>query len=177
MAKWNIDPDHSVAAFKVHHMMVSHVRGQYNKLSGAVQFDPSDHSSFSLEVMVDATGLYTGIKKRDDHLASPDFFDVATHPTITFKSTGFTASGDGGTLTGDLSIHGITKSIPLEVAFSGPVISPEDFGGETTLGITATATINRQDFDMAWNVPLNDGGVMVGWDIGINLDIEADLEE
>jgi polyisoprenoid-binding protein YceI len=177
MAKWNIDPDHSVAAFKVQHMMVSHVRGQYNKLSGAVQFDPADRSSFSLELMVDATGLYTGIRKRDDHLASPDFFDVATHPTITFKSTGFTASGNGGRLTGDLAIHGVTKSVTLEVTFSGPVVSPEDFGGETTLGITATATINREDFGMAWNVPINDEGVMVGRDIGINLDIEADLEE
>ena len=177
MAKWNIDPDHSVAAFKVQHMMITHIRGQFNKLSGSAMFDPADHSTFSLEVMVDTTGLYTGIKKRDAHLSSPDFFDVATYPAITFKSTGFKASGNGGKLTGDLTIHGVTKPVNLEVAFAGPVMTPEDFGGETTLGITATATVNREDFGMAWNVPLDDGGIMVGWDIGINLDIEADLEE
>jgi polyisoprenoid-binding protein YceI len=177
MAKWNIDPDHSVAAFKIQHMMVAHVHGQFNKLSGSARFDPADHSTFSLEVMVDATGLYTGITKRDDHLASPDFFDMSTHPTITFKSTGFTALGDGGRLAGNLTIHGVTKSVILEVTFSGPIISPEDFGGETTLGITASATINREDFSMAWNVPMDNGGVMVGWDIGINLDIEADQEK
>ena len=177
MTKWKIDPDHSVAAFKVQHMMITHIRGQFNKLSGSAMFDPADHSSFSLEVMVDTTGLYTGIKKRDDHLSSPDFFDVTTHPTITFKSTGFTSSGNGGKLAGNLTIHGVTKPVSLEVAFAGPVVTPEDFGGETTLGITATATINRGDFGMAWNVPMDDGGVMVGWNIGINLDIEADLEE
>ena len=177
MSKWNIDADHSVAAFMVRHMMITHVRGQFNKLSGSAQFDPADRSSFSLEVMIDATGLYTGIKKRDDHLSSPDFLDVAEHPAITFKSTGFKPTGDGGLLAGDLTIHGVTQPVILEMAFSGPVVSPADLGGDTTLGITATATVNRQDFGMAWNVPMNDGGVMVGSDIGINLDIEADLEE
>jgi len=177
MAQWNIDPDHSVAAFKVRHMTVAHVRGQFNKLSGSALFDPADRSSFSLEVSIDASGIYTGIKKRDGHLASPDFFDMATHPAITFKSTGFTAAGDGGSLTGDLTIHGVTQPVTLEVAFSGPVVSPEDLGSDTTLGITATSTVNREDFGMAWNVPMDNGGVMVGLDIGINLDIEADLEE
>jgi polyisoprenoid-binding protein YceI len=177
MPKWKIDADHSVAAFKVRHMMITFVRGQFNKLSGSALFDPADRSSFSLEVMIDASGLYTGIKKRDDHLASPDFLDVAEHPAITFKSTGFTAAEDGGILTGDLTIHGVTQSVTFEVAFSGPVVSPADLGGDTTLGITATALVNREDFGMTWNVPINDGGVMVGMDIGINLDIEADLEE
>lgn len=177
MPKWNIDADHSVAAFKVRHMMITHVRGQFNKLSGAALFDPADHSSFSLEVTIDATGIYTGIRKRDDHLSSPDFLDVAKHPAITFKSTGFKAAGAGGILTGDLTIHGVKQPATMEVAFSGPVVSPADLGGDTTLGITATTVINRKDFGMAWNVPMNDGGMMVGPDIGINLDIEADLED
>ena len=177
MAKWNIDPDHSVAAFKVRHMMIAHVRGQFNKLSGSALFDPTDRSSFSLEVIIDTSGIYTGIKKRDGHLASPDFFDMATHPSITFKSTDFSAAGDGGSLIGNLTIHGVTQPVTLEVAFSGPVVSPEDLGSDTTLGITATTMINREDFGMAWNVPMDDGGMMVGIDIGINLDIEADLEE
>ena len=177
MAKWNIDPDHSVAAFKVRHMMVAHVRGQFNKLSGSAQFDPEDPSSFSLEVSIDATGLYTGIAQRDEHLASPDFFDFTTYPAISFKSTGFKATEGGGILDGDLTIHGITKTSTLEVTFAGPVVSPEDFGGETTLGVTATAIVNREAFGMVWNVPMGATGVMVGKDIMINLDIEADLEE
>ena len=152
MAKWNIDPDHSVAAFNVRHMMAAHVRGQFNKLSGSAQFDPADRSSFSLEVTIDATGLYTGIAQRDEHLSSPDFFDMATYPAISFKNTGFKASGDGGMLAGDLNIHGVTQP-----KFSGPVVGPENFG-------------------MVWNVPMDDGGVVVGKDIWIDLDIEADLE-
>jgi polyisoprenoid-binding protein YceI len=177
MAKWNIDPDHSVAAFNVRHMMAAHVRGQFNKLCGSAQFDPLDHSCFSLEVTIDATGLYTGIAQRDAHLSSPDFFDLAIHPAISFKSTGFKASGDGGRLAGDLTIHGITQPITLDLKFSEPVVCPEDFGGETILGITATASINREEFGMAWNMPMDDGGVVVGKEIWIDLDIEADLEE
>lgn len=177
MTKWNIDPDHSVAAFNVLHMMAAHVRGQFNRLSGSAQFDPGDRSSFSLEVTIDATGIYTGIAQRDGHLSSPDFFDLATHPAISFQSTGFKASAGGGSLAGDLTIHGVTQPITLDVKFSGPVISPKDFGGETTLGITATASINREDFGMTWNVPLDDGGVMIGKEIWIDLDIEADMEE
>lgn len=177
MTTWKIDADHSVAAFKVRHMMVAHVHGQFNTLSGLARFDPNDLSTFSLEVSINATGIYTGISKRDAHLASPDFFDVSTNPTINFKSTGFTVSGKGGCLTGDLTIHGVTKPVSLEVIFSGPIVSPQELGGETTMGITATGAINRQDFGMTWNVPMNDGGVMVGMEIAIDLDIEADLEE
>ena len=177
MAKWNIDPDHSVAAFRVRHMMVAHVRGQFNKLSGSAQFDPEDHSSFSLEISIDASGLYTGIPQRDEHLASPDFFDIENHSSITFKSSVFKAAENGGELEGELTIHGITRPTFLDVSLSGPVVSPEDFGGETTLGITATATVNREDFGMVWNVPMGEDGVMVGKDIMIALDIEADLEE
>jgi polyisoprenoid-binding protein YceI len=178
MAKWNIDPDHSVAAFSVRHMMVSNVRGQFNKLSGTANLDLEDYSGFTMEVLIDVTGLYTGISQRDEHLSSPDFFDVAKHPNITFRSSGFEAeSGSSGKLSGELTIHGITRPVSLDVTFSGPVKSPEDFGGETTLGITARASVNREDFGMAWNAPLEGGGVMVGKDIEIYLDIEADLEK
>lgn len=176
MTRWNIDADHSVAAFKVRHMMVALVRGQFNKLSGSVRFDPTGFSSFSLDLAIDAMGLYTGIVKRDQHLCSPDFFDVATYPAITFISTGFTVSREGGELAGDLTLHGVTRRVILEVGFSGPVVSPVDFGGETALGITARTAINREDFGMVWNVPMIDGGVMVGRDIEIDLDIEADME-
>ncbi len=178
MAKWNIDPDHSVGAFAVRHMMLANVRGQFNKLSGTAQFDPDNQSAFSLEVSIDVSGIYTGISKRDEHLKSQDFFDAASHPNITFRSTGFEALGDNeGILHGELTVHGITQTVELAVSFSGPVQSPEDFGGETSIGITARTIVNREDFGMAWNVPLDDGGVMVGNEIQIYLDIEADLEE
>ncbi len=178
MAKWNIDPDHSVAAFTVKHMMLANVRGQFNKLKGAIQFDFKDQSGFSLELTIDATGIYTGIGQRDEHLSSPDFFDVATHPAITFRSTGYKSQGDNtGTLSGDVTIHGITRPVELDVTITGPVKSPEDMGGETSLGITAKTSVNREDFDMTWNVPLAGDGVMVGTAIDINLDIEADLAE
>lgn len=177
MKNWNIDPDHSVAPFKVRHLMIAFVHGQFNKLKGTVHFDPDNPSTFSLDVSIDASGIYTGISKRDEHLKSPDFFDVATYPEIIFKSTGFSLSGSGGKLTGDLSIHGVTKSVILEVSLSGPVKSPEELGGETTMGITATASINREDFGMAWNVPLNGDGKVVGTEIMIDLNIEADMEE
>ncbi len=177
MAIWHIDPDHSVAAFNVMHMMIVHVRGQYNRLSGSVHFDPADRSSLALAVTIDAASLYTGIAQRDQHLCSPDFFDVPTYPVISFQSTGFKAARDGGRLAGDLTIHGVTKPIALDIKLSGPVLSPEAMGGETTIGITASASINREDFNMAWNVPLDDAGVVVGREIWIDLDIEADLEE
>ena len=178
MAKWNIDPDHSVAAFTVRHMMLANVRGQFNKISGTVQFDFKDQSGFSLEATIDATGIYTGIGQRDEHLRSPDFFDAAIHPNIIFRSTGFAVQGTNkGKLTGDVTIHGITRSVDLDVNIAGPIKSPEDMGGETSLGITASATVNREDFEMVWNAPLDNGGVMVGTDIEIKLDIEADLEE
>lgn len=177
MATWHIDPDHSVAAFNVMHMMIVHVRGQYNRLSGSVLFNPADRSNLALAVTIDAASLYTGIAQRDQHLCSPDFFDVATYPVISFHSTGFKAAGDGGRLAGDLTLHGVTKPITLDIKLSGPVLSPEAMGGETTIGITATALINREEFNMAWNVPMDDAGVVVGMDIWIDLDIEADLEE
>lgn len=159
-------------------MMVAHVRGQFNKLSGTVTYDQDDPTVFSLEMMIDALGLLTGIAQRDEHLQSPDFFDMAVHPTIVFKSGAFTpGGGKGGKLAGLLTIHGVSKPVVLDLSFSGPIRSPEDFGGEITLGITATATVNREEFGMIWNVPMDGGGVMVGKEIVIDLDIEADLEE
>jgi polyisoprenoid-binding protein YceI len=177
MARWNIDPDHSMAAFRVRHMMVANVRGQFNRLSGTAEFDQAAPTSFSLEVSIDAAGLYTGIAQRDEHLKSPDFFDVEAHPAITFKSTGFTAAGNGGKLAGDLTIHGVTRPVTMEAVISGPLKGPEDFGGETVLGISVTGKVNREDFGMTWNVPMDNDGIMVGREINVEMSIEADIEE
>ena len=130
-----------------------------------------------MEAVIDTTGIYTGIGKRDEHLRSPDFFDVATFPAITFHSTGFEASGGNkGNLTGQLTVHGITRQVILDAAISGPVKSPEEIGGETTIGISARTMVNREDFGITWNIPLAGGGVVVGRNIDIFLEIEADLE-
>ncbi|MCL7488899.1 MAG: YceI family protein [Desulfobulbaceae bacterium] len=176
MMKWNIDPDHSVAAFNVVHLTIARVRGQFNKLSGTLQFSSSDKSDLSLEVVIDAAGIYTGILQRDEHLSSPDFFDVATFPTIRFRSTDIETEGrNQAKLTGQLTIHGISRQVTLDAFFTGPVSSPEDLGGETAMGLSARTLINREDFGMTWNVPLPGGAVMVGREIEILLDIEADL--
>jgi len=174
VAKWIIDPDHSVAAFVIRHMMVADVRGQFNKLSGVVHFDPSNITGSSVEVTIDAAGIYTGIQKRDNHLRSADFFDVANHPRIIFKSGKVeTAGAKHFTIVGNLTIRGITKTITLDVEYSEPEKSPYD--GETTIGFAATTKTNREDFGLMWNVPLESGGVLVGKAVQIFIDMEADL--
>jgi polyisoprenoid-binding protein YceI len=156
-------------------MMVANVRGQFNKISGTISFDPDNMAASSVEVVIDATGIYTGIQKRDDHLRSPDFLDVEKYPLIHFKSTD--VAGVGGNqlrITGDLAIHGTTKKMILTAEFTGMEKSPY---GETSIGFTATGSMNREHYNIMWNVPLGSGGVMVGKEIRITLDVEADLKE
>lgn len=176
MAKWIIDPDHSVAAFSVLHLMIARVHGQFNRLAGTLLFDNEKQAGFSLELAVDAAVIYTGITKRDEHLRSPDFFEVAKFPAITFQSTGFEARANHKALIiGSLTIRGVTREVTLDAVFSGPVKTPEDLGGEMTIGLSAMTTINREDFGIVWNVPLPGEGLMIGRDIDISLEIEADL--
>ena len=176
MSIWTIDPDHSVAAFAVKHLKVAYVRGQFNKISGTVTFDPADIAETTVEAMIDAVSLLTGIKKRDDHVMSTDFIGVATYPLITFRSTKVEVAGaNRAKLTGDLMIHGITRPVTMDVAFSGPVKSP--FGGEVTMGFRAALTIDRFVFGVSWNEIMEDGGFMIDKDVHITIDIEADLKE
>jgi polyisoprenoid-binding protein YceI len=174
MVQWIIDPDHSVAAFVVRHMMVANVRGQFNKIKGTINFDQDNIAKSSVEVVIDTSGIYTGIQKRDDHLRSPDFLDVGKYPHIHFKSTNVEGTDKRQLrITGDLTIHGITRQIILLTEFTGPEKSPY---GETSLGFTASVSINREDYNIMWNVLLESGGVMVGKEIHITLDLEADLQ-
>ncbi|HAK88061.1 MAG: hypothetical protein A2077_00440 [Nitrospirae bacterium GWC2_46_6] len=174
MPKWNIDPDHSVAAFSVRHLMVTNVRGQFGKLTGTINFDPSDIAASSVELTIDVSSITTGIQKRDDHLRSPDFLDAEKFPSIVFKSVkAESMGGNKGRVTGGLSVHGITKQVSLDVEFSGPVKAP--FGGEICMGFSTETVINREDFGITWNEPLEGGGVMVGRELHLNIDIEADL--
>jgi polyisoprenoid-binding protein YceI len=175
MAKWIIDPDHSVAAFVVRHMMVANVRGQFNRISGTIYFDSDDMANSSVEVAIDASGIYTGIQKRDDHLRSPDFLDVERYRQITFKSTHIEATRENRfRVTGDLSIRGISRPVTLDAEYNGPEKSPYD---ETSMGFTATTRIDRGEYNIIWNVLLASGGVMVGKEVLIILDAEADLTE
>ena len=176
MSTWIIDPDHSVAAFAVKHLKIAYVRGQFNRISGTITFDPADISKTTVEATIDAANLLTGIKKRDDHVMSADFIGVSTYPFITFRSTKVVGVGaEHALLTGDLMIHGITRPVTMDVAFSGPVKSP--FGGEITRGFRAALTIDRFTFGVTWNEIMEDGGFMIDKDVHITIDIEADLKE
>ena len=174
MAKWVIDPDHSVAAFAVRHMMVSNVHGQFNKISGAIQFDPSDVARAAVEAEIDVPGIHTGIPKRDEHLTSPDFFDVAKYPKILFKSTRVDLTGGNHfKVSGTLTIHGVTRPVTFDTEYLGPVKGTEE--GETVIGFTATTAVDREDYGITWNVALLEkGGVVVGKEVQITLDVEAD---
>ena len=169
---WEIDPAHTSAQFAIRHLMVSTVRGDFRKVSGKVNLDDQDVTQSTVDATIDVASIDTGIAKRDDHLRSPDFFDVAKHPTMTFKSKKIEkGSGDGNyKITGDLTLRGVTKEVVLD--FEGnlkPVKSPQ---GKTLIGGMATTKINRKDFGLTWNAALETGGVAVGEDVTITIHIE-----
>lgn len=174
--KWVIDSDHSTISFAVKYLMLASVRGMINKVTGAVYFDPPDVVNLDVEVEMDASGITTGISKRDEHLRGTDFFDVSRYPRITFKSA--KAESLGGRrlrLTGDLSLHGVTRQVIIEGQYSGPVKLPESIGGETSLGFTGSTVINREDFGMKWGITPMEGGLVADREVLITLDIETDL--
>ena len=175
MKKWSIDPDHTVAALSVRHMMVANVHGQFNKVSGIIHFDPADIPHSSVEVSIDATAIYTGISKRDEHLRSEDFLNAGNHPNITFKSTRAESTGSNRfKVTGDLAIRGITRQITFEAEYFGPVKDPFEESGKS-IGFFASTSLNREEYGMTWNVAMESGGVMVGKEVKITLEVEADL--
>jgi len=174
MARWIIDPDHSSAAFSIRHMMIASVRGLFSRLGGSIIFDPLDKYHSSIELSIDASSIFTGIPKRDDHLKSADFFDIDTYPTITFTSVKIhSIDGNKAMVTGNLTIHGITREAVVSVEFSGPEKDP--FGEGLSMGFTASAVINREDFGLMWNQPMANNGIMVGREVQLFVDLEADL--
>jgi polyisoprenoid-binding protein YceI len=171
MPKWVIDPDHSVGAFSIQHMMMAHVHGQMNRVSGTIHLDTDDITSLTVELELDVSSILTGIQKRDDHLKSQDFFHIEKYPKITFRSS--KAAGFNSCLvSSEITIHGITLPLSLEVEIFGPVNSPF---GETSIGLTSRTTLNREDFGITWNEPVEKSGLMVGRDVEISVNIEADL--
>ena len=174
MGKWIIDPDHTVAAFSVRHMMVANVRGQFNKITGFIEMDSDNKEIIGIEAHIQADGIWTGIKKRDDHLRSPDFFDVEKYPEIIFRSSEIKGNLEKGIhVTGDLTIRGITRPVSSEVRYEGCVKSP--FGVEITIGLSTVIDINRGYFGMIWNETLENGGFVVGKQAHVFIDAEADL--
>ncbi|MBX3025177.1 YceI family protein [bacterium] len=170
-ATWQIDPDHSSAQFAIKHLMVSTVRGTIGPVTGTVTIDDGDLTKSSVTASIDAKGIDTRNQKRDDHLRSPEFFDVATFPAITFTSTAIEKAGDGAyAVRGDLTLHGVTKPVTLKV--EGSPTPMRDPFGNTKLGGTATTRINRKDFGLNWSKALDGGGVVVGDDVDVTLDIE-----
>jgi polyisoprenoid-binding protein YceI len=175
MANWEIDPDHSVAAFTARHFMITLVRGQFNKISGFIQFDPDNPTQGSVEAVIAAAGVHTGIPKRDEHLRSSDFLDVDHFPAITFKSSGIEAIGVNlFKVEGDLTIRGKTRSVTLDMEYLGQVKSP--FDEDVTIGFSASTRINRFDFDVNWNYEMEKGGLVAGKELFLHLEVEADLK-
>ncbi len=168
---YSIDPTHTVIHFSVRHLMVSNVRGEFTKTSGTITFDPSNPTASSVEATIDVDSLHTRDAQRDGHLKSADFFDIEKFPTITFKSTSIVPGGNGGEVTGELTIHGVTHPITLEV--EGPAPEIKDPWGLHRIGGSATGKLSRKEFGLTWNAALETGGVMVGDEVKITIEFEA----
>lgn len=166
---YQIDPKHSAARFKVRHMMIANVGGEFNTVSGTIDFDQAKPDQARVDASIDANSLHLGDPQRDAHVKGADFFDVAQFPTITFKSSKVAAAGSGYKVTGDLTLHGVTKPVTLTVDAVSPEVT--DPWSLQRRGLSATTTINRKDFGMAWNAPAG-GGVMLSENVEITLDIE-----
>jgi polyisoprenoid-binding protein YceI len=173
MPTYKIDPAHTAANFTVRHMMVTNVRGGFDKITGTLNFDPANPAASSVDVTIETGSINTGVADRDNHLRSADFFEIEKFPAITFKSTKVEVSGENrAKVTGDLTIRDVTRSVVMDVEFLGQTASPF---GDTRIGFEATTSINREDFGLTWNVALEAGGVLVGKDIKISIDAEAIL--
>ena len=170
-ATWQIDPDHSSFQFKVRHLTVSNVKGDFSKAKGVVTFDDQDITKMTVELTIDTASVNTGNAKRDEHLRSPDFFDVTQYPTITFTSKKVTRAGTNKLkVIGNLTIHGTTKEILVDV--EGPTSEVKDPWGNFRCGATGTANINRMDFGLKWNKGLDSGGLVVGEEVNIYIEVE-----
>lgn len=168
---WEIDPAHSSTLFAVRHLMVSTVRGEFGKVIGTVTLDENDPTKSSIEATIDTTSINTRNAKRDEHLKGPDFFEVEKYPTITFQSKKIEAVGEGTfKVTGDLTMHGVTKEVVLDV--EGATTPVKDPMGRMKLGGGATTTLNRKDFGIVYNRTLETGGILIGEEVEVTIDVE-----
>jgi polyisoprenoid-binding protein YceI len=168
---WEIDPGHAEVAFIGRHFMLTKVRGRFTDVTGEVRIGGSMADS-SVDVTIAMASVSSGSETRDEHIRSSELFDVETYPTATFRSTSVEWSGDHGVVHGDLTIHGVTRNVPLEVAFEGQVGDP--WGGQRAV-FSARTKVNREDFGVTWNVALEAGGVLVSKEVQIEIDLETVL--
>jgi len=170
-ATWNIDPVHTVAEFKVKHMMISNVKGQFTAVTGVMTVDEADVTKSRVEATIEAASVHTRDSQRDAHLKSADFFDVEKFPTLSFKSTRVTRAADGElAVAGDLTIHGVTREVVF--ALEGPTPPTKDPWGNIRMGLSATTKISRKDYGLTWNAGLETGGLLVGDEVTVTLDAE-----
>lgn len=169
--QWEIDSRHSQASFSIRHMMVSNVRGTISSIKGSANYDGKNVKELNVNAEMDVNSINTADADRDKHLKGPDFFDVAKYPTITFKSDKVVQDANGKfKLVGDLTMHGVTKKV--ELAVDGPTSIIKDPHGKERVGASATTRVNRQDFGIKYNSALDGGGLALGNDVDITLDIE-----
>ena len=182
MARWIFEPGHSAAEFAVRHMMVSHMRGLFKNVHGSIDFDPDKPADAAVEATIHAAGIWTGDDERDAHLRGPDFLNVETYPEIVFRSTEVRCVGEADfRVAGDLVLRGVPRPVVLAAHYLGRWQCPywegdRDLGPTTRIGFVATTAINRHHFGVSWNAPLDRGGMVVGDEVAITLDVEAILE-
>jgi polyisoprenoid-binding protein YceI len=170
MTSWVIDNSHSNIQFSVRHLMIAKVRGRFASFTGTVNFDETTPANSTVDVQIEAASIETKDAKRDGHLVSPDFLDASNHPYLTFVSKRVAVKDEThGTIYGDLTIRGVTKEVALEVEYSGQAKAP---WGTTSAGFSASTKINRTDWGLNWNAPLETGGVLVGEEVSIDIEIE-----
>jgi polyisoprenoid-binding protein YceI len=167
---WHIDPAHSHIQFSIRHLMISKVRGSFDKFGGTVHFDEQNPNDSTVEIEIDASSINTRNEQRDGHLASPDFLDAANYPILTFKSTSVHQTGENsGHLHGELTVRDVTREVEIDVEYAGQATNP---WGATVAGFSGVAHINRQDWGLNWNQALESGGFLVGDDLKVEIEIE-----
>jgi polyisoprenoid-binding protein YceI len=177
MATWIFEPGHTAAEFCVRHMMVTWVRGFFKNIHGSLEFDPDDPATLSLAVTIAAPDIWTGEPQRDAHLRSGDFLDVTKYREITFQSTKAERAGASDyEVTGDLTIRGLTRPITIDLRYLGRWRTPYNEAQVTRVGFTGGTKINRHDFGVDWNSPMENSGVVVGSEVIITVDVEAILD-
>lgn len=170
-AVWDLDVDHTDLQFKVKHLMITNVKGNFNTFNGTLTTTGDDIATGKLDITIQVASIDTDNNKRDDHLRSPDFFDAANHPTLTFASKKFVTAGEQvKEIVGDLTIRGVTREVTLEVEEQSPVVTGP--WGKTRRGATATTTIDRRDYGLTWNKVMETGGLVVDNEIKITLEVE-----
>ena len=169
-ARWNVDPEHSTIEFRVTHMVVSKTTGRFTDYAGFIDMDAEDGTVKAIEATIKAESVNTNHEKRDTHLRNAEFLDVKLYPTITYKMKSYKKTAEGYTAVGDLTLHGVTKDVTMAVHYNGATKDP---WGNIRAGFSAEGKLNRKDFGMVWNKTLDSGGLVVGDEVQIRLDVEC----